>query len=74
MSQFKYGVRLAWGSNLDTVNQWDHVLRWAVDTFGVPGQAWACSTNISDMEFWFMQPRDRTLFVLKFGSDRCAVL
>lgn len=74
MSQFDHGVRLTWGPDLDTVSQWDNVIDWTVETFGFPGQAWACSTNISDMEFWFKQPRDRTLFVLKLGSDRCTML
>jgi hypothetical protein len=71
-----YQVVLTWGAGLDTVDQWDQVIDWCIDTFGVPGAegCWSATTNISEMEFEFQNPQDRSLFVLKMGGDSCKVL
>jgi len=72
----QYRVVLTWGAGLDTVEQWDQVVAWCVDTFGLPGAdgCWTATANIENMEFAFQNPKDRSLFVLKMGSDRCKVL
>lgn len=74
MSQFSHGVVVRWGKGLDTVKTWDRLIEWTVNTFGMPGPNWQAETNIADMIFWFAQPHDRTLFVMKWGSDHCKVL
>lgn len=61
-------VRLDWGPEFDTIDRWDQVCIWAIETFGLPGQRFRYSPNINYMEFYFPDPKDATIMLLRWGG------
>ena len=72
--KFPHGACIDWGYRMDTQSQWDDVAMWGFETFGLPGERYITDININDMTWWFRDPRDQTLFVLRNGLARCIQL
>ena len=68
---FPHGAQIAWGRSYDTITAWDEIATWGVEFFGLPGDRYVTDININDMTWWFRDPRDQTLFVLRNGLARC---
>lgn len=73
-TRFPYGARILWGRGHDTIQAWDQVSIWGLETFGLPGDRYITDLNILDMTWWFRTDQDRTLFVLRNGSAECVQL
>ena len=71
---FPHGAWLAWGRPYDTITKWDEVSIWGIETFGLPGNRYITDININEMVWWFRDPQDRLLFVLRNGQARCIEL
>ena len=71
---FPHGAHLAWGRPYDTITKWDEVSIWGIETFGLPGTRYITDININEMVWWFRDPQDRLLFVLRNGQARCIEL
>ena len=71
---FPYGACVDWGYRMDTQSQWDEVAMWGFETFGLPGERYITDINVNDMTWWFRDPRDQTLFILRNGLARCTQL
>jgi len=71
---FPHGAHLAWGRPYDTITKWDEVSIWGIETFGLPGDRYITDININEMVWWFRDPQDRLLFVLRNGQCRCIEL
>jgi hypothetical protein len=72
--EFPYGAQLAWGRAYDTITKWDEVSVWGIETFGLPGDRYITQININEMVWWFRDPQDRLLFLLRNGQCRCIEL
>ena len=72
--EFSHGAHLAWGRPYDTITKWDEVSIWGIETFGLPGNRYITDININEMVWWFRNPQDRLLFVLRNGQARCIEL
>lgn len=71
---FPHGAQLAWGRPYDTITKWDSVATWGIETFGLPGNRYITEINVNEMTWWFREPEDRMLFVLRNGQARCIQL
>ena len=71
---FSHGAHLAWGRPYDTITKWDEVAIWGIETFGLPGDRYITEVNVNEMVWWFCDPQDRLLFVLRNGQARCIEL
>ena len=71
---FSHGAHLAWGRPYDTITKWDEVSIWGIETFGLPGDRYITEINVNEMVWWFRDPQDRLLFVLRNGQARCIEL
>lgn len=47
---------------------------WGLETFGLPGNRYITEINVNEMTWWFREPEDRMLFVLRNGQARCIQL
>ena len=72
--EFSHGAHLAWGRPYDTITKWDSVATWGIETFGLPGDRYITEINLNEMVWWFRDPQDRLLFVLRNGQARCIEL
>jgi hypothetical protein len=72
--EFPHGAWLAWGRPYDTITKWDEVSVWGIETFGLPGDRYITDININEMVWWFRDPQDRLLFLLRNGQCRCIEL
>ena len=59
-------VRIFWDLG-DTNESWDKAAIWAIENFGLPGTKYVCELNKDWMEYKFEDPRDATLFVLRWS-------
>lgn len=71
---YPHGAQIRWGHQADNVTQWDQIATWGIETFGLPGDRYITDVNVNDMVWWFRDPRDQTLFVLRNGHARCIEL
>lgn len=71
---FTHGAKIKWGINADTNRQWDEIATWGIETFGLPGDRYITDLNFNHMTWWFRDPRDQTLFVLRNGMAECIEL
>ena len=71
---YPHGAQLAWDRPYDTITKWDEVATWGIDAFGLPGDRYITEININEMVWWFRDPQDRLLFVLRNGQAQCIEL
>jgi hypothetical protein len=71
---YLHGARIQWGRPFSSEYQWDEVATWGLETFGLPGDRYITDVNVNDMTWWFRDPRDQTLFVLRNGQAKCIEL
>lgn len=71
---FPHGAQIRWGHHAKTETQWDQIATWGIETFGLPGDRYITHVNVNDMVWWFRDPRDQTLFVLRNGQAKCIEL
>ena len=72
--EFPHGAQIRWGRQFSNEHQWDEIATWGLETFGLPGDRYITDVNVNDMTWWFRDPRDQTLFVLRNGLARCIKL
>ena len=74
--EFQHGAQIIWGTlnPRHTITQWDNVSIWALELFGLPGDKYIVDINVNEMVWWFKDPADQTLFVLRNGSAKCIEL
>ena len=72
--EFPHGAQIRWGRQFSAEDHWDDVATWGLETFGLPGDRYVTDVNVNDMTWWFRDPRDQTLFVLRNGLARCIEL
>jgi hypothetical protein len=72
--EYPNGARIKLNNTTDSVTQWNDIATWGIETFGLPGDRYITDTNINNMTWWFKEPRDQTLFVLKYGFAECTKL
>ena len=72
--KFPHGAQLHWGKPLKTIERWDEVATWGIEYFGLPGDRYITDMDIDQMTWWFKDPRDQTLFVLRNGFAKCIEL
>jgi hypothetical protein len=71
---YPHGAQITWGRPYDTITAWDNIATWGIEFFGLPGDRYVTDININEMIWWFRDPRDQTLFVLRNGQARCIEL
>ena len=76
---FTHGAKIKWGHSANTNRQWDEIqwdeiATWGIETFGLPGDRYITDLNYNHMIWWFRDPRDQTLFVLRNGIAECIEL
>ena len=71
---FPHGAKITWGRPMSTITHWNEVATWGIETFGLPGDRYITDINIDEMIWWFREPRDQTLFILRNGSAQCIQL
>jgi hypothetical protein len=71
---YPHGARIQWGRHFSSEYQWDEIATWGLETFGLPGDRYITDVNVNDMTWWFSDPRDQTLFVLRNGQAQCIEL
>ena len=71
---YPHGAQLLWSRAYNNVAAWDEVSTWSLEFFGLPGDRYVTEINIHEMIWWFRDPRDQTLFVLRNGQARCIEL
>ncbi len=71
---YPHGAQIQWGRHFSAEYQWDEVATWGLETFGLPGDRYITDVNVNDMTWWFRDPRDQTLFVLRNGRAKCIEL
>ena len=71
---YPYGAQIQWSAQFPMENQWNDIAIWALDFFGLPGDRYITDLNINDMTWWFQDPHDQTLFVLRNGETKCIKL
>jgi len=62
-------VRKPWEGNYRaTVNEWYKTTKWCCEEFGLPSEIgkWKFKTTVDYMDFYFRDPRDAELFILKW--------
>lgn len=72
--EFPNGAKVCLTGNDNTIPQWDEIATWGIETFGLPGDRYITDMNMNDMTWWFKDPRDQILFVLKYGFAECTKL
>jgi hypothetical protein len=72
--EFPHGAQLAWGREYDTITKWDEVAIWGIETFGLAGSRYITEINVNEMVWWFRDPQDRLLFILRNGRAQCIEL
>jgi len=72
--EFQHGAQIIWGRKHNTITQWDNVSIWALELFGLPGDKYIVDINVNEMIWWFKEPTDQILFVLRNGSAKCIEL
>lgn len=53
---------------------WNDIATWGIETFGLPGDRYITDFDTDNMTWWFKDPRDQTLFVLRNGFAKCTKL
>jgi len=71
---YPHGAQIQWGRQFSIDNQWNDVATWGIEFFGLPGDRYITDVNVNDMTWWFRDPRDQILFVLRNGLARCIQL
>ena len=61
-------VRKNWDEELGNSEQWYWLTQWCVLELGIPGESrnWYYNTDSDYMDFYFRDPRDAELFILKW--------
>lgn len=72
--KYPHGVQISWGRPYDSIAAWNEIATWGIEFFGLPGDRYVTDVNVNDMTWWFQDPRDQTLFVLRNGHAKCIEL
>lgn len=72
--KYPHGVQISWGSPYNSIEAWNEIATWGIEFFGLPGDRYITDVNVNDMTWWFHDPRDQTLFVLRNGQAKCIEL
>ena len=62
-------VRKYINNHLDTIGMWENLTNWCVENFGIPkldSGKWDYKVQFDFMEFYFIDPQDAELFILKW--------
>lgn len=72
--EYPHGAKILWGKPVRTVEQWDEIATWGIEYFGLPGDRYITNTTVDHMIWWFKDPRDQTIFLLRNGQAKCIEL
>lgn len=71
---FPHGAQIIWGQPVRAIEQWDEIATWSIECFGLPGDRYVTDTTVDYMTWWFKNPWDQTLFILRNGHAKCIEL
>ena len=71
---FPHGAQITWAKPVRHMAQWDDIATWSIEYFGLPGDRYITDTTVNRMIWWFKDPRDQTLFILRNGHATCIEL
>jgi hypothetical protein len=63
-------IRVPWGNPYNKDHQWNELLAWTVETFGLPGECMQFHPTADFMDFVFDNEQDALVFQLKTGGIR----
>lgn len=63
-------IRVPWENPYDKDHQWNELLAWTVETFGLPGERVQFHPTAEYMDFTFNEENDALMFQLKTGGIR----
>jgi hypothetical protein len=63
-------IRVPWENPYDKDHQWNELLAWTVETYGLPGERVSFHSTEQWMDFTFDTEQDALMFQLKTGGVR----
>lgn len=66
--EYKYHVRINWGAGADSIDAWDDIAIWVIETFGLPGDKYITDMSPDWMAWSFRDERNAFLMRLRFGE------
>lgn len=63
-------VRVPWENPYNRDHQWNELLAWTVETYGLPGERVSFHPTAEFMDFTFNEENDALMFQLKTGGVR----
>ena len=63
-------IRVPWDTVKSTGQEWNELLAWSVETFGLPGENISFHPTHEWMDFTFKHENDALMFQLKTGGVR----
>jgi hypothetical protein len=63
-------IRVPWENPHDKDHQWNELLAWTVETFGLPGERVSFHPTERWMDFTFDDEQDALMFQIKTGGIR----
>ena len=63
-------IRVAWDTKKSTGAEWNELLAWTVETYGLPGDKVSFHPKHDWMDFTFNDENDALMFQLKTGGFR----
>ena len=61
----EYRITRSWSAD-DTTANWDELVSWCIEHFGLPGARWLSSTTMHHTVFIFYDIKDASLFTLRW--------
>jgi hypothetical protein len=63
-------IRVLWDTKTSTNQEWNELLAWTVETYGLPGEKVSFHPTHEWMDFTFDDENDALMFQLKTGGHR----
>ena len=63
-------IRVPWDTKKSTGEEWNMLLAWTVETYGLPGEKVSFHPTHDWMDFTFDDEKDALMFQLKTGGHR----
>jgi hypothetical protein len=61
-------VKIGW-RNSPEHTPWNEVCAWMIEHFGLPGHRYETALTDRHITFWFADPQDQILAILRWGND-----
>lgn len=73
-ANFPHGAQIRWENLIQHETQWNEIATWGIEYFGLPGDRYITDVGTDQMTWWFKDPRDQTIFILRNGQATCTEL